>query len=163
MVSRHGAPAAITALLLLAMAAPFGLPGQAAIQGVMALGSVYFWSLFRPASMAPPTVFLLGALVDLLGYAPIGVGALTLLLAHGAAVRWRRMLAGGSFLAGWLGFTGVAGAAAALQWALTSLLTFQLLPPDGGVFQAAVGAGLYPALVTLLGWLHRTLAEPDHA
>lgn len=163
MVARRGAPATITALLSLALAAPLGLPGQAAIQGTVALGSVYFWSLFRPKSMTPPLVFLLGVLVDLLGYAPMGVGVLTLLLAHGAALRWRRMLAGRSFLAGWLGFACVAVAAAGLQWALTSLLTFRLVPPDDGVFQAALGVGLYPVLATLLGRLHRGLAEPDHA
>ncbi len=153
----------IAIILLLLTAAPLGLPGQSELQGSVALGCVYFWSLFRPASMTPPMVFLLGILVDLLGYAPLGVNVLTLLLAHGMALRVRRMLVRQGFLVVWLGFAGVAFAAATLQWAMTSLLMFRLPPPDGGVFQAVLGIGLYPALAVSLGWAHRTLAEPDHA
>ena len=40
----------------------------------MTLACVYFWSLFRPAAMPPPVVFLIGVLLDLLGYLPLGVG-----------------------------------------------------------------------------------------
>jgi len=40
--------------------------------------------------MPPPLVFLLGLLVDLLGYAPVGVDVVILLLVHGIALRWRR-------------------------------------------------------------------------
>ncbi len=153
----------IAVILLLLTAAPLGLPGQSEIQGSIALGCVYFWSLFRPASMTPPLVFLLGILVDLLGYAPMGVNVLTLLLVHGMALRVRRVLVRQGFLVVWVGFAGVAFAAAALQWMLTSLLMFRLPPPDAGVFEAVLATGLYPALAALLGWAHRTLAEPDHA
>ena len=57
------------------------------------LACVWFWSLFRPAAMPPPVVFLLGLLLDLLGYLPLGVGVLTLLVVHGLALRWRPVLA----------------------------------------------------------------------
>ena len=61
----------------------------------------------------------------------------------------------------WLAFAAVACAAAALEWALTCLLTFRLLPPDAGVFEAVLAAGLYPVLATLLGRAHQTVADPD--
>ncbi len=163
MAARRGTPVAIAVILLLVTAAPLGLPGQTELQAAIAVACVYFWSVFRPASMTPPLVFLLGMLVDLLGYAPMGVGVLTLLLVHGTALRGRRVLAHRGFLVVWLAFSCVAAAAAGLQWALTSLLTLRLLPPAGGVFEAVIGAGLYPALATVLGWAHTTLAEPDHA
>jgi hypothetical protein len=67
------------------------------------------------------------------------------------------------FLLVWLAFVSVGAGAAALQWALTSLLTFRLYPPGPGLFQAAIGAGLYPALATLLTQAHHTLAEPERA
>ena len=44
-------------------------------------------------------------------------------------MRWRRVLARQGFVLVWLAFVGVAAGAAALQWALTSVLTFRLLPP----------------------------------
>jgi rod shape-determining protein MreD len=163
MAARRGFPGTTTALLLLITAAPIGLPGQPELQAATALACVFFWSLFRPASMPPAMVFGVGLLADLLGYAPPGVGVLTLLIAHGLALRWRRVLVRQGFLLVWLAFVGVSAGAAAMQWALTSLLTFRLLPPGPGLFQAAIAAGLYPALATLLTRAHHTLAEPEQA
>ncbi len=163
MAARRSFPAATTILLLLGSAVPLGMPGQAELQAAVALSGVFFWSLFRPASMPPWVVFVIGLLADLLGFAPVGVGVLTLLTAHGLAVKARRVLVRQGFLVVWLAFVCVASGAAALAWALTSLLTFRLLPPGPGVFQAALSAGLYPILATLLSRAHQTLAEPDHA
>ena len=161
--SRAAFPAAFTALLLLLLAAPLRLPGQAQLQPAAALACVFFWSLFRPASMPPAAVFLLGLLSDLLGLEPPGINVLTLLIAHGLAVRWRRVLAGQGFLLVWLAFVAVAAGAAALEWALTSLLTFRLLPGSPGVFQFLLTAGLYPALAVLFTRAYRGLANPDAA
>jgi len=163
MSARWSFPAATTALMFLLTAAPLGLPAQAELQGAVALASVFFWSLFRPASMPPPVVFLLGVLVDLLDYAPPGVGVLSLLLVHGLALRWRRVLVRQGFLVVWLTFAGIACGAAVVQWALTAVLVFRLLPPGPGLFQAALAAGLYPALAVLLTRAHQTLAEPRRA
>lgn len=162
-LARLGFPATTTALLLLLSAAPLGLPGQAELQAAIALCCVFFWSLFRPASMPPVVVFAIGLLTDLLDFAPPGVGVLCLLAVHGLAVRWRRILARQGFLLVWLAFVAVTGGVAALQWALTSLLTFRLLPPGPVVFQAAIGAGLYPLLATLLTRAHLSLAAPEQA
>ena len=143
--------------------APFGFADQAELLPAVTLGCVYFWSLFRPASMPPPVVFLIGLLFDLLGYVPIGVGVLTLLIVHGFALRWRLILTRQGFLAVWLAFAGFAAAAAALGWALTALLTVRLLPVAPALFQAVLTAALYPALATLFIRAHRTVADPEHA
>ena len=161
--ARHGFPATLTAILLLLSAAPLGLPGQAALQMAVVLGAVFFWSLYRPDCMTPVSVFLLGVLADLLGYAPPGVGVLILLLAHGVALRWRRFLVKQGFMLVWLAYWLVACVAAALQWALTSLLMFRLLPPGAALFQAILAAGLYPVLSLLLVLAHQALTEGDPA
>ncbi len=163
MTARRAFPASTTAILLLVAATPLGLPGQAELQQGVALACVFFWSLYRPASMPPIAVFGLGLLVDLLSFAPIGVGVLTLLVAHGVALTWRREMVRRGFAVVWLCFLGVAVATSALGWALTALLTFRLLPPWPGLFQAGLAAGLYPALAVLLTRAHTTLAEPEHA
>jgi rod shape-determining protein MreD len=156
-------PMAATCLLLLLLAAPLGLRGQAALQQAVALACVFFWSLFRPGSMTPPMVFLLGLLVDLLGYAPPGVAVLVLLITHGLALRWRRFLVRQGFLLVWLAFISIAAGASCVSWALVSLLTFTLLPPGPALFQAALSAGCYPMLAALFIRAHRGLADPDQA
>ncbi len=161
--SRAAFPAAITVLMLLATTFPLGLPGQAQWQQAAALACVFFWSLFRPASMPPGAVFAIGLLADLLGLSPAGTSLLVLLVAHGLAVRWRRVLVRQSFVLVWLAFVGVAAGAALLQWALVCALTFQLFSPAPAVFQWALTAGLYPLLATLFTRAHRGLADPGQA
>ena len=162
-MGRAAFPTSITALILLAASAPFGLPGQAQWQPAAALACVYFWSLYRPASMPPAAVFLLGLLADLLALAPIGASVLVLLIVHGCAVTWRRSLVRQGFLMVWLTFCVVAAGAAALQWALVCALTFHLYPPAPALFQFALSAGLYPVLAMLFIQAHRGLADPGQA
>jgi rod shape-determining protein MreD len=163
MASRRGFPAASTLLMLLAGAAPLALPGQAELRSAVVMGCVFFWSVFRPASMPPATVFLLGLVTELLGFEALGVQVLTLLVVHGLAFRWRRVMARQAFWLVWVAYAAVAIGATALQWALTSLLAVRLLPGAPAAFQAALSVGLYPALALVLTRAHQTLAEPERA
>ena len=81
--ARHTFPAGSTIVLMLLTGTPFGFAEQAVLLPAVALACVYFWSLVRPAATPPPVVFLIGLLFDLLGYLPLGVGPLTLLVVHG--------------------------------------------------------------------------------
>ena len=125
------------------------------------LAAMFFWSLFRPAAVPPPIVFLIGLLLDLLGYLPIGAGVLTLLLVHGLAARWRRRLTQQGFIVVWLAYVGVGAGASALIWALTSLLSLRLMPIGPALFQATLTGALYPALAIVLIGAHRTIADPE--
>lgn len=156
-------PATCTALLMLLTQTPFGFADQAVLLPAVTLACVYFWSLFRPASMSPPVVFAIGVFHDLLGYVPVGVGVLTLLAVHGLAVRGRRVLVRQGFVVVWLALLALAACAAALSWALESLLLFRPLPPWPAMFQCALTAALYPALAILFIRAHRSLADPAKA
>lgn len=156
-------PAVSTAVLLLVAAAPLGLPAQAELQMALALAAVFFWSLFRPASLPPPAVFLLGLLADLLGLQPLGVSVVILLVVHGLAVRWRGVLARQGFLLVWVAFVGVAAGAILAQWLLDAALSLRLLPVEPLLFQFVLTAGLYPVLATLLTRAHRGIAAPEQA
>jgi rod shape-determining protein MreD len=157
-VARALLPGIGAALTMVAAAGPTGLP---TLVGAVALPQVVFWSIFRPGAMAPPMVFLLGLLLDLLSLAPLGTGVLTLLVAHGLAVSWRRTLARQSFLLVWLAFCGFAAGAAVLGYALTAVLLFDLPPVQPVFHQAALAAGLYPALAYLLGRLHAMMLRAE--
>jgi rod shape-determining protein MreD len=159
---RAAFPAACTCLILLVLAAPLRLPGQAQLQPAAGLACVFFWSLFRPASMSPPIVFVIGLLSDLLGLTPPGISVLVLLVVHGLAVRWR-VLAVQGFLLVWLAFIGVAAVGAGLGWALNSLLTLRVLPLQAALFEFGLTAGLYPMLAALFTLAHRGLADPRQA
>ena len=161
--SRAAFPAACTALILLATAFPLGVPGQAEWQPAAAFACVFFWSLFRPASMPPAVVFALGLLADLLGLSAIGVSVLVLLIVHGLALRWRRVLVRQGFLVVWLAFVGVAAGASLLQWAFTCGLTMRLFSPVPALFEWALAASIYPLLATLFIRAHRGLADPNQA
>ena len=161
LIARHSFPATSTALLMLACGLPFGIADQAELLPAVTVCCVYFWSLFRPTALPPPVVFLLGLLLDLAGYLPIGVGALSLLILHGFVVRGRRTLAQQGFILVWLVLACLGGGTACLIWALTSLLSLHLMPTGPALFQVALTAALYPALAMLLTTAHRTLAAPE--
>jgi rod shape-determining protein MreD len=163
LAARHAFPAGITIVLMLLTELPFGIADQTVLLPTVALISVWFWSLYRPAAMSPPIVFVIGLLLDLLDWLPIGTGLLTLLLVHGIAVRWQRVLGRQAFLLVWVLFTMVAAAAAVLEWIATALLTWRLVPPEAMAFQAALSAALYPALAILFARAHRSIADPEHA
>src|SRR4051812_30049194 len=162
-MARAAFPTACTLLLMLLTATPFGLAEQAALLPAIALSCVWFWSLFRPASMPPPAVFLIGLFFDLLGYLPLGVGVLTLLIVHGLATRFAPALMRRGFVAVWLVFCAVSAGASALGWGLVSLLLFRVMPAGAPTFQCALAIALYPALATLFTRAHRTFADPERA
>ena len=163
MAARASFPVTCTMLLMLLAGVPFGFAGQAALIPAVATIAVFFWSLFRPASMPPVVVFPIGILLDLLGYLPVGVGVICLLAVHGFALRWQRFLARQSFVVIWAAFAVFAAASAALGWGLTSLLGFRLLPFGSAIFPAVVAIALYPTLAVLFGRAHRSIAAPEQA
>ncbi len=160
---RYAFPAATSFLLMLMSLAPFGLLGQAALLPTVALTCVWFWSLFRPAAMAPPVVFLIGLLLDLLGYLPLGVGGVTMLTTYGIARRLRPFLSRQGFAIVWLIFTAVACGVAAMNWLLVSALTISLVPVGPVLFQGGLAAAMYPAVAIPLMLAHRSIADPDLA
>ncbi|GEB38579.1 hypothetical protein GLI01_26140 [Gluconacetobacter liquefaciens] len=163
MLSRRGLPAVLTALAVLLLSAPFGVPGQAELLPGILLSSVFFWSVFRPASMSSPIVFLLGILVDLLGFGPPGVMLLVVLLVHGVALSGRYGFSRAHILVLWLVFGGVSLGATALQWGLISALSLHLVPAIAFAFQWVLGVGLFPLLCVVFSTLGRSIANPDRA
>ena len=156
-------PACITVLLMLLTQAPLEIPEQAALLPAVSLGCVWFWSLFRPDAMPPPVVFLIGLVMDLLGYLPLGVGVFTLLAVHGVALSLRRSLSRRGFAWIWIVFGGVAAAAATLIWLLVMLLTFRLLSPYPAIFIAVLAIAIFPVLAVPFASAHRSIANPERA
>jgi len=139
-------------------AAPIGLPS---LLPAVALAGVFFWSLFRPAAMPALAAFGLGLLQDLLGFAPLGIGVLTLLLVHAGALRVRRVLVRQSFLLVWLAYCGFAALSVALGYLLQALLGWGLPPTGPALALVGLTAGAYPLLAWLMTLAHRAMQRAE--
>ncbi|GAB0112841.1 rod shape-determining protein MreD [Acidisoma sp. C75] len=158
---RQAFPAATTLAGMILLSAPLGIPGQSQLMPAFTLASVFFWTLFRPAALPPPLVFLIGIFADLLGEMPLGSDVLVFLLTQLLVVRSRRSLPQKGFLVVWLVFISVSGVAAILQWGLASLMSWVLYPPIAPMTQFLLTAGLYPLLATVFTRAHRSIAAPE--
>ncbi len=157
-LGRAAFPGCSTAVLMVLAHAPVGLPPAVA---AITLPAVFFWSVFRPGAMAPPVVFTLGLLLDLLTLAPLGSGIVALLLVHGCALRWRRFIARQSFLTVWLIFCAFALGAASLLWALQALLSLSAPPFAPALDMSVLAAGLYPAMAHLMTRAHEAMRRGE--
>lgn len=154
-------PGAITALIVVLLAAPTGIPGAMALAPGLTMASVFFWSVWRPASMSVPIVFCLGLLLDLIGFAPLGVEAFTFLLLHGIAVHARFGFMRLNFLVLWIAFVLLEACACWLIWFLVSTLSLRVMPTEPVIFEGVLAAGLYPPFAAFGTWAHRRLSNPE--
>jgi len=158
--ARLAFPGFSTAFLMVLAAAPINLPSPVF---AMALPCVTFWSVFRPTAMMPPVVFLLGLLMDLLTFAPLGSGVLVLLALHAVGLRFRYFLVRQSFLTVWLCFCVAAVGAACFYWGLQSLLALRLPPIAPALNAAMLACGLYPAIALVLTRIHEAMLHAESA
>lgn len=148
--ARACVPFWISAFLILAAMLPYGLPKSSLAAPVLALISVYYWSVFRPELMPAAAAFLLGLLVDVLSGGPPGLNAMVLILVHWAAAGQRRVLAGKSFAVAWQGYLLIAAAAAVINWFLASLFHATAIEAVPLLVSHAIGTAAYPLVALLL-------------
>jgi rod shape-determining protein MreD len=161
-IARSCFPGTVTILLMLLTQMPIGIYGQAELLPAVTMASIWFWSLARPDTMPPPLVFVIGLMVDLMGYMPLGVSAFTMLAIHGIATSARRPLSTHSFALIWLAYTLIAFTASILMWLLVMLLNFHLFPPNAALFQSVLAAAIYPVIAIPFSAAHRSFANTDN-
>ncbi len=148
--ARAGIPFTVSLFLVLAAMLPYGLPKSSLAAPILALISVYYWSVFRPELMPAGAAFLLGLMVDVLSGGPPGLNALVLILVHWAASGQRRALAGKSFAVGWLGYLLIAAGAAIVNWFFASLFHTTAIESVPLVVSHAIGTAAYPLVAIFL-------------
>src|SRR6202051_5119536 len=98
-------PIATTLLAAIIAILPVPVPGYAALTPAFTLMAVYHWTIYRPDLLPSLGLFAVGLAQDMLAGTPIGVGALVLLLARAAVLRYRRYFVNRPFPFVWAGFT----------------------------------------------------------
>jgi rod shape-determining protein MreD len=142
-------PTVLSLLLVVISAVPLGLPYLSNISPLLAMMSVYYWSIYRADLMPAPAAFLIGLVQDLVGGGPLGLMALVLLLVHGLCVSQRRVFLSKPFLVGWWGFMFVAAGAAVVAWTLACLYFVSWFDPRPVAAQLVLTVALYPPLTWL--------------
>jgi rod shape-determining protein MreD len=154
-------PALTTLILGLLVLIPLGVPRWGALAPPLMLASVYYWSLSRPGLLPPSASFALGLYQDLLTGAPLGSGALILVVVQWILRSQQRFLANRPFILLWAGFAPVAAGAALADWVIYALFTVTVPPIADGLVRAALGFALFPVVARLLLIpAHRALAVP---
>jgi rod shape-determining protein MreD len=136
---------------------PVRLPGYAALTPAFTLMAVYHWTIYRPDLLPSLALFAAGITEDLLDGAPVGIGALALLVTRAVVLSYRRYFVDRSFLFVWTGFTLVAGMALLGLWVLHCLLALSLIDARYTVFRLVLTIALFPAASFLLGRAQRVL------
>jgi len=152
-------PALTTALLGVVVVVPIGIPQWGALAPPLMLAAVYYWALARPGLLPPSAAFVLGLFQDLLTGAPLGSGALILVVVQWILRSQQRFLGNRPFLLLWAGFAPVVLGAALVEWAIYALFTFSAVPIAQALVRAVLGFVLFPVVAGLvLIPVHRSLA-----
>jgi rod shape-determining protein MreD len=152
-----GLAAALLDLLPLPDAAPLSLAP------FLTVCVVYFWTVYRPDLLSSPAVFVIGLALDATGGLPLGLTALSLLIARGFLMSGQRFLLRQPFPVVWACFLLVVLGVAALRWLLASLFWGHAFPVEPVLFEAGLTFAVYPAIGWLLARLQRRLVAAPHA
>lgn len=149
MMARHMVPFALTLMLILMAATPTHVPGMVRVGPMLSLIAVYYWCVYRPDLFRYGSAFLLGLFEDILTGAPLGSGALMLLVAAGIVVGQYKFFHGKPFVVSWWAFAIVALAAAGTKWLAVSVVFGAGVDLQTVAMEYLLTVVLYP----VIGWL----------
>jgi rod shape-determining protein MreD len=151
-LARKLVPFGLTLGLMLFALTPTQIPGFAHITPMYALAAVYFWSIYRPDLMTYGTAFGIGLLEDLLTGAPLGSGALVLLLCQYLVFRQPKFFNAKPFGVFWMAFSVVALGAGLVKWMCVGLVAPGGFTHLGDMITSVLmTVAIYPAIAWLLG------------
>ena len=150
-------PILTTILAALVTILPLRAPGYAALTPAFTLMAVYHWTIYRPDLLPAVALFAIGLAEDLLTGGPVGFGALMLLLARAAVLRFRRHFINRTFPFVWWGFTLLAAGAMLALWTLHCVLQLNFFDFRTTMFRAVLTIAIFPVASFALGRTQRAL------
>ena len=158
---RNTTPVLITLCMVVAGVIPIRLPEASFIVPMLALMSVYYWSMHRTELLPAAAVFVIGIFQDILTGAPLGLNAFILLGVFGICVTQRRVFYNKSFAVVWWGFMVVAAAALLCEWILMSIYLEMFISPTPALFKYFMTIALYPPIAWLFVRIQRSLPQEN--
>lgn len=152
-------PMLITLVLILVTAAPAQSSTVVPVTPMLALMSIFYWSVYRPEWLSAPVVFFLGLIADCLLGGPLGLNAILFLFAYGITTSQRLILQSRPFAISWLAFGLVALTCTALSWLIGVLFYGTLFDPLPFIVQALLTVLLFPLFARGLIWAEVRLAR----
>lgn len=148
-------------LLLVLSSFPFKFANLGEIRPSFMLMAVYYWAIMRPSTLSPIATFIVGLAFDLMGGFPLGLNALTLVLAQWVTRSQRKFLLGQSFVVIWMGLALVSLGVGLLQWVLYAAFNqaFEIAALKPILISVIMTAAIFPLIVLPLAAFNKSLAE----
>ena len=153
-------PFVVSIILVMLSALPVYVPGYGQIAVEVGLMTVFYWAIYRPDLFPVFAAFALGLWQDILVGSPIGLHALTLLLANWAIVSQRTFFQGKAFGVIWWSFSLVAFVAAVMSWTVVCVLNMTFISPVAVFFQTLLTIGAFPFMAWFLARVQHAILRP---
>ncbi len=154
-LAKAAAPTLFGLFAVLLLAAPLRFAYGFVPTPILPLVIVYFWTLYGPSYMPAPSVFAIGLLQDFLTGGPLGLWAAVYLGVQYIVLSQRSYFIGRELSVVWVGFAFAAAGASLILWLVMSLMSGELLPLWGLMFQMFITVAAYPVFSIAFSHLHR--------
>ena len=149
-----GVPALISLALTILFAAPLRIFGLAAPEPVFPVALAFAWAVVRPSLLGPLVLLLLGLFQDLFWGGPLGLWAVSLLLAYSLALLGRSLMVGQEIEVVGVWYLGSVFAAMTSAFVLTFINTHTVPNLVSVVWQCLATLVLFPVVQRILSEFH---------
>jgi rod shape-determining protein MreD len=116
-----GVPALLCMAFTILFAAPIRIAGLQLPEPIFPMVCAFAWAVIRPSILAPFTLLVLGAFLDLFWGSALGLWSVSLLVPYAGALFMRNMMTGQSRPMMWAWYAGMCAVALASGYLITML------------------------------------------
>ncbi len=138
---------------------PTGYVSFSDLQPSFLMITVFYLSMFLPATLPYTVVFILGVLFDLIMGFPMAITALLLVSVQLIVQTQRRFLLGQPFIVLWLSFALICAAGFIIQWAVFCLFFWKVMLFQPILINASLTILLFPFLVVCFHKIRNMIVE----
>lgn len=135
----------------------FNVPYFNEIRPSFTLMALFYWSIYRPSMVPSWLAFLLGLLIDIVSGLPLGLNALLYVIVARIIQSQRKIFMGQVFLSIYIGYVLASAGVAALEWAIFSLIGFEIVAFKPVMGSMLLGFAFFPVAFLLMNATHKIL------